>query len=243
MVRNIFTHCILLIIIITMFLQCSAPTPGSGTQTTNGICIIMSQNSLSGYLYAIDNENIQKKITGSSSIQLQLFSTKYQPYDSQGFYKPIPIDSNGDFTADFLENGTYNLLANDIYSSSALLFSGLSIYASSQKVTKELLFSHWSTIHGTVTDSSQLNAPFKGVFIRGTPFFTLTNSSGEFSIEQVPSGNYYIFADYFTKTSNRGYTKIKGSYLDSTDAINTYTDSLQLSITDDSLSQQIKMKL
>jgi hypothetical protein len=224
-------------------MQCSAPTPGSGTQTTNGICISVSQNSLDGYLYTIDNENIKKRITGSATIQIQLFSTNYQPYDSQGFYKSLLIESNGGFAADFLENGTYNLLANDTYSSSALLFSGLSIHDSLQKFTKELPFSHWGTIHGTITDSSQLAVPYKGVFILGTPFFTLTDSLGEFNIGQVPSGSYSIFADYFTKTSNRGYTKIKGIHLDSTDAIDTYTDSLRVSITEDSLSQQIKMKL
>ena len=52
---------------------------------------------------------------------------------------------------------------------------------------------------GKLTDATGVPLSLYDVYIPGSPFFTVTDSSGGFVIDSVPEGNYRV---YFSKSSN-----------------------------------------
>lgn len=243
MLKRECIYCTVIITISLLILQCGSPVAGSGTQTTNGICVTVASNSVKGQLYSVDNEDVRKNVTDAADIELTLFSENYQPYDSQGFSKLLVIDDTGAFFADSLQNGIYNLLSVNNTDSTTVIFQGLTVTGSQENLSKEILFSRWQPIKVTITDSSRLNVPYKGVYIPGTPFFSIASNSDTFCFEKIPTGSYEVFADYFTKSQTGRFLRVKG-FQDTTNSDNMkiYTDSISVTV-DDSLVTKIEMKL
>ena len=67
------------------------------------------------------------------------------------------------------------------------------------------LYARPASIAGTVTDSS--GRPFAGVSVRlgGTPFSVLSDSSGRFRLDSLPSGRFTIIAEHASYTQAGSY--------------------------------------
>lgn len=243
MLRWEYIYCAVIVIITLLILQCGSPVAGSGTQTTNGIYVTVASNSVQGYLYSVDNENVRKNVTDTADVELILFSENYQPYDSQGFSKVLVIDDTGAFFADSLQDGNYNLLSVNNTDSTSVIFKGLTVTGLHEDYSKDMLFSRWRSIKVTIDDSSRLDVPYKGVYIPGTPFFSIASNSDTFCLDKISSETYKVFADYFTKSGTGRFLRVKG-FKDTTDSDNLkiYTDSISVTV-DDSLVNKIDMKL
>ncbi len=243
MLRREYIYCTVIILIALLILQCGSPVAGSGTQTTNGICVTVASNSVQGQLYSVDNENVRKNVTNAADIEIILFSEDYQPYDSQGFSKTLVIDDTGAFFADSLQNGKYNLLSVNNRDSTSVIFNGLTVTGLHEDYSKDMLFSRWRSIKVTINDFSRLDVPYKGVYIPGTPFFSVASNSDTFYLEKISTGRYQVFADYFTMSGTGHFLRVKG-FQDTTnsDNLKIYTDSISVT-TDDSLVNKIDMKL
>lgn len=221
----------------------SADTDGSGTQTTNGICVLKGDNYLSGYAFSVGPDSSQKVLRGRTSITLRLLSSDFQPYDGKGYDTIVHLDSAGIFEFNSLQDGYYNLMATDTLDSVSLLFQVLPVFDSIVAYTKTLLLARTGALEGIINDSSSVDAYRRGVYIAGTPFFSLADSlSGAFHFSGVPAGSYLLKADYFIKTRGSGYVRLKG-IMQGIDTLTVYTDSIGVIVSPDSVSRSLNLGL
>ena len=216
---------------------------GSGTQTTNGICVVSHDGSISGYVFAVDPADSSREIPAEvKPVSLQLFSSVYRPYDGAGF-SVIPVqDGTGSFTCDSLERGLYNLFAYDSLKSGAALIQEIPINDSTGQFTVRAFFAPWVTVQGVIHDTSAMQADFRGAYITGTPFFAVADSIGAFSFPRVPAGDYTIKADYFIASQGTRYLRAKG-FIVPDDTLVVYTDSIEVNIRFDSLVHRVELSL
>ncbi|NLD99496.1 MAG: carboxypeptidase regulatory-like domain-containing protein [Fibrobacter sp.] len=208
---------------------------GSGTLTTNGVCIISAGGSLSGYFFTLDAMGMDgEAIMQNPPVSIRIFDNGYRPYDLHGFSKIIVPDSNGTFQCDSLVPGLYNVFGYDTIESQCFFLKEIPVATAGSEQTFRKSFSAGSTITGTVRDSTELNVDKKGVYIIGSPFFCITDSTGSFLLTQVPPGVYTIKADYFVPSNSDDirYTRIKGSkpITSIVDTLIMYTDSVTVEI-------------
>jgi hypothetical protein len=233
-----------LVAVLCIGLACSSDialsVDGSGTQTTNGIRISSINSTLHGKVFTTASDSSQEIPARGMDISLQLFGSDYQPYDHEGFCAIISLDSTGSFEYDSLESGFYNVVAYDTINASGIFFSNIPVGDSIGEYSKRQLLGPLGTISGSVNIISTMLSDYRGVYIIGTPFFELTDSSGAFSLTRIPTAVYEVKADYFTKTWGPGYTRIRG-YITPVDTLIVYTDSVKVNMNTDSLLKYIEL--
>jgi hypothetical protein len=218
----------------------SVDSSGSGTLTTNGIRISSRNSALRGNVFTILADSSQEIPARGMGISLQVFRSDYQPYDYKGFSATMTLDSTGSFEYDSLESGSYNVLSYDTVNAVGVFIANIPVGDSIRDYSLKQLFDSLGIIKGSVNSISTMESNYRGVYITGTPFFTLTDSAGAFSLMRIPMGAYEVKTDFFSKTRNFGYTRIKG-YLSPVDTLVVYTDSARVNMSSDSLMQYIKL--
>jgi hypothetical protein len=240
-------RCIVLYLSLAFSIQCGRGPDiagsGSGTQTTNGICIASQNGKVSGYVFTVDPEDSLKETpTDTISVSIQLFNSKYQPYDQNGLSMTLVPDSAGRFHCDTALSGNFTMLAYTMKGTAGVFFAGIPINDSVKEFTARKLFAPMGTVSGIIRDSSAMQADYKGAYILGTPFFCLTDSGGAFSFPRVPVGSYTIKADYFAFFRDSTYRRTKG-FMRANDTLIICTDSIKVDIWSDSLAPQVKLSL
>lgn len=200
---------ILTAFLVTLLMDCgtesilSLSTSGSGTQTTNGFCISSTQKILTGHAFTLLNDSTQERLTGHV-LDVQIFSECFQPYNNQGYHNAFQLDSQGGLSIDSLTEGFYNIFVTDSINSTMLLFQSVPVFDSTNQYEKKLHFLASGTISGVLSDTSLLTVQndsiFAGIFILGTPFFSVVDSSGSFSFPHVPVGLYMVNTGYFNRS-------------------------------------------
>jgi len=153
---------------------------GSSSETTNGVTITASQNSING-------KTRPDALVG-------LYSTDYISYNDSGFADTTFANDHGGFAFEMLYEGYYNLLIRDIESSEALFVKSITL--SSEKVYSISVdtIENTGAIKGNTTeiDSILFNSVFADVHIGGSPFCTKTDIEGNYLISDLPVGEYRL---------------------------------------------------
>ncbi|HLV31922.1 MAG TPA: hypothetical protein VKY57_10165 [Chitinispirillaceae bacterium] len=246
-------HSIICFLSLAIYLltSCSSDIAGtgSGTQTTNGICISSNKSNLTGYICSIDSEQNLKQISPDTfPVSLQIFSSDYKPYNKTGFSRILYTDNTGYFSCDTLLSGIFNILAYDQYENSGIFFKNIPLGDTLNNYTVHKLFTPCKTIKGVINDSSNINANAIAAYIIGTPFFELADSTGLFFLHKIPVAQYTIQADYFALSQGRSLDIIVrpgsvGDTISVSDTIATYTDKIKIQIDSDSMMHHVELTL
>ena len=234
---------------LLMLISCSTNVAdgGSGTQTTNGICVVSHNGTLSGYVFAIDPADGSREIpVAAVPVSLRLFGADYHPFDKSGFGATPVIDSAGSFTCDSLQSGRYNMFAYDTSAGVGIFIGDIPVGDSAGDYSAQKRFAPWRMVRGVIHNASAMPADYRGGYIAGTPFFALADSIGVFSFMRVPVGTYTIKADYFTVSHVRSqdsvYLRTKG-FLRTVDTLVIYTDSINVDIRSDTPVHRVELSL
>ncbi|NLL14922.1 MAG: carboxypeptidase regulatory-like domain-containing protein [Fibrobacter sp.] len=173
--------------LFTMFF-CLCGNNVAGSETTNGdqIIVIASKGSIYG--------------TAPVGHTIYLFSSDYCPYNDSGFSSTAIADSSGAFSFNNLEIGEYAVYCK-LADSDLSVFVKLMLNRSDGWGIADTVFAFGEngSFSGKLTDATGVPLSLYDVYIPGSPFFTVTDSSGGFVIDSVPEGNYRV---YFSKSSN-----------------------------------------
>lgn len=157
----------------------------AGSETTNGDQIVVTAS--------------KDRIYGTAPVghTIYLFSSDYYPYNDSGFSSTATADSSGTFSFNNLENGEYALYCKLAGSDLSVFFK--LILGSWGNTDTVFAFGENGSFSGKLIDDSGVPLSLYNVYIPGSPFFTVTDSSGVFVIDRIPEGNYKV---YFSRSSN-----------------------------------------
>lgn len=168
-----------------LIVHCTGTDPNSvagGLETTNGVTISIADGSISG-------------VTAPHS-RVILCDTAYVPpeIDTQWYIDTSISDIRGRFTFSELPKGDYALAVRNTDLTSGCLITPLPVDpANSTRINYSSMFVPLAVLPvQTRADSS--TAPKSVVFIKGTPFATITGDTGSGSLTGIPSGSYRIEA-------------------------------------------------
>jgi hypothetical protein len=114
------------------------------------------------------------------------------PYNDSGFDTSTQCDQNGRFDFGRLNSGTYNVEVTYTDSGYAAFFSAVHVDPSAGPDTFRSVLGAVGSVSGYVKDTSGRIYPMLPVYFLGSPFFNRADTSGFFSIQQVPAGNFYL---------------------------------------------------
>lgn len=217
------------------------PVAGSGTQTTNGLCVEVAGNVLYGYIFTRDIDGSETR-SGPRTVRIELRAAAYKPYDHVGFSAAYTPDSTGGFTSGVLADGLYNILAFDTASGAGTAI--LQVYAGqgAGPFTRRNTFASLGSIGGRVVRGSIDTLPM-GVYIPGSPWFALTDTAGTFLLGNVPAETYGVCADYFQATRSPGvYYRIAGKYTHS-DTLTVLTDTATVHLAEGEMVFNVNLTL
>ncbi len=166
-------------------LHCTVSNPDTvagGLETTNGITFSIANGSISG-------------VTAPKT-RVILCDTAYVPPEisPQRYIDTAISDAGGHFTFSELPRGSYALAAGNADLTSGCLITPLMVDpGSSTRINDSALFVPLAALP-VQTRSDSTTAAGSIVFIRGTPFATLTGEAGAGSLSGIPSGVYRIEA-------------------------------------------------
>jgi hypothetical protein len=163
----------------------SSPTAGSGSKTTNTIEVSAASNSVSG--------------TAPEGILISLYSAGYLPHLDSGFTGSALVAEDGEFSFSALDTGTYTVLAQDTSSETALIFMEVPVYPHTSGFSISDTLNLTAVISGIVYKDT-LKQEAATVYIKGTPFYDSTDSSGSFLINNVPGATYTLHAEFVSRT-------------------------------------------
>lgn len=157
----------------------------AGSETTNGdqMVVTASKDSIYG--------------TAPVGHTIYLFSSDYCPYNDSGFSRTAIADSSGAFSFNNLKNGEYAVYCK-LADSDLSVFVKL-ILGSWGNTDTVFAFGENGSFSGKLIDATGVPLSLYNVYIPGSPFFTVTDSSGGFVIDSIPEGNYKV---YFSRNSN-----------------------------------------
>ncbi|NLD95010.1 MAG: carboxypeptidase-like regulatory domain-containing protein [Fibrobacter sp.] len=165
----------LLISCLLLALTYCSTTPIAGSETTNGITVAVVDNKFLG--------------TTTPSSRVYCFSSTYNPDSGTGFADTVTADTYGRFTISDCPLSTYTIYTYSSGIDSAAIIQNIS--NSSNKPDTGTAFQGVASINGTTSNDGAaiVNAL---VYIPGTPFITTSDSSGTFSIQNIPKGTFTI---------------------------------------------------
>jgi hypothetical protein len=130
---------------------------------------------------------------------VSLFAIEFQPQLDSGFRQDIAPDSQGHFHFSDLPPGHYRLMVQNPLSEKATLLDSL-VLPSPALVARRAVMLATGTLTGVLirssidnpnADSLPSQSGFFGmVYAPGTPFFTLSDSLGRYSLTGIPAGRY-----------------------------------------------------
>ncbi len=233
-------------ILLLLFFACEKNCPvsgtsGSGTQTTNGAGVSISDSMIRVSLFSENADGLQIRDTDVASVSVYLFGKTYTAFNFNGFADTLKPSDSAIFIFKPSSKDTYNLFIINKSRNIGLSVLGISLSSSSSTFFHREYFSPLHFLSGTVRDSSQITSPFTGVFIAGSPFFSLSDSLGRFHLSSVPAGPYEIIADFFSQVTDNTYKQVLLGF--GTDIEKSFADSVFYKIGADSTNNSLDFSL
>lgn len=179
------SHILLFGIIAQLLFSCSNNIAGS--ETTNGDKIIVTATA--------------DKIYGTAPAgnTIHLFSNNYCPYKDSGFSGVCKVDTSGTFSFSNLLQGEYTIHCTRANPDSSAIIQSIMVQPNNFNSSDTAAFDENGSFSGILLDSYGVPLSQSYVYISGSPFFSITDSSGMYSISAVPKGNYQVT---FSRVSN-----------------------------------------
>lgn len=175
--NNLLT-CIVLMVSMVCF--CSIDQmAGNSSQTGNSGITVQSYSG---------------QISGKSIPDLSIFIYKdnYLPYSiNKGFCDSIISDDSGHFAFTSIPSGYYNLLAREKVGEKSVFIKRIPVFTDSTKLLYDTLRKP-GFLTGISTDKAGNNLVLSYVFVKGSPFYTVTNNSGKFLLGPLPPNSYTL---------------------------------------------------
>lgn len=152
----------------------------AGTETTNGdgFTITASTNYIEG--------------TAPNGFMVELYSSDFYPHTNKGYKKSTTIDSNMIYKFTNLESGTYNLYCHSVTNDTSVFIQKIHIDELNGTNTDTIDFTTTGSVSGNLIDTNSEPIQNAHVYIIGSPFYTVTNNSGSYTINEIPAGSYKI---------------------------------------------------
>lgn len=177
---------ILLFGVFALFL-CSCGNNLAGSETTNGDEVMVTATA--DRIYG----------TAPAGNKVYLFSNHYCPYNDSGFSSVSKTDTSGSFSFNNLAEGEYTIYCKLANSDSSVIIQSIQVQSNHWSTPDTVEFDENGSFSGKLIDSSGIALSQSYVYISGSPFFTITDSSGIYILKAVPKGNYLVT---FSKESN-----------------------------------------
>ena len=186
------TKKLLIIIVVFSTLLCGCSTQnlagGNSSQTGNNGMTLSA---------------ISQTITGTTipHSYVAVYADSFLPYqDTLGFFDSTIANDSGNFSFTNLSPGYYNVFVEN----RAISRGGMA-FVQKIPVFRDSLFAdtldslaHSGFITGNAVDSLKNPLFLSYIFVKGSPFYTLTKTNGDFLLGPLPAGKYKVglFADY-----------------------------------------------
>jgi hypothetical protein len=121
-----------------------------------------------------------------------MYSSDHVPPGAWGTADSTRADSLGVFLFDSLADGTYNLIARDTVTATAVLYNELVVGSDSIFISTTKDFSSTGTLVGLLRDKDSTVFPFSYCFLVGTPFHTVSDDDGYIRYDNLPAGSYTV---------------------------------------------------
>jgi hypothetical protein len=179
-----------------LFWACSSSplAGGNSSQTGNsGITVASLYKSISG--------------TTRPGAQVFIYGRSYLPYATPpGFHDSTVANDSGRFAFDAVDTGYVNLLVNDELHGTTGFIKNIPVFANSAFADTIDTLRRPGLLAGTATDSAGLALALSYVYVRGSPFYTVTKNNGDFLLGPLPEGSYTIslYANFKVAIANPG---------------------------------------
>jgi hypothetical protein len=186
-----------LAVTVALTLCTSGPTGSAGTETTNGVTVATTGDTVSG-----------RTIPGTMVL---LFSADYLPHTGGGLADSTVAGADGSFSFGNVPAGSYTVIARN---DSALLGAQVdSIEIGADPVVGDSVeFGNLFTLSGTV-EMQGIGQPGAVVYVPASPYCDTAEALGEFSIGGVVPGSYRIIASYTEQVFGDEYADTLGVML------------------------------
>lgn len=169
---------------------------GGATETVNARVII-------------SDSTVEVTVISDTTVfaDVMIFDENYNPVTKTGYCdSAVGIRADSGIVFDKL-SGTYNIIICNRPSQTQLLFSDIIAGRSNTDTLSDTLDTPGS-ITGTVSFNKQ-STPSVMVYLRGTSFYTESDSVGSFQLQGIPDGDYFIKAvmSYLKDSSERSVGK------------------------------------
>jgi hypothetical protein len=188
--HTIFRYCILAA--CALFWSCSTDTgpTQAGSETTNGIAVAVAATTIEG--------------STAPNATVFVYSADYAPDSITAYKDTIGVDQSGAFTVYSVPEGVYNIFA--FADNRALGAAVQNVPVSPQGAFADTVpFDSLSAISGMVLLDSmpQISAT---VYVRGSPFETISDSAGAFELRDIPPGSFLVAARFRPRDIYTVYT-------------------------------------
>jgi|WetSurMetagenome_2_1015567.scaffolds.fasta_scaffold00148_24 hypothetical protein len=165
---------------VALFFACSsAPLAGGNSSQTgnNGITVAAASQSVSGATRA--------------GAKLWIYDQEYRPYaNPPGFRDSTVASDSGRFAFTLQTQGYYNLLVHD--ESGDGFIRHIPVFTDSVFTDTLDSLSSPGFIAGTASDDGGRILPLGYIFVKGSPFYTVSRNDGWFLLGPLPPGGYYL---------------------------------------------------
>jgi hypothetical protein len=170
----------------------------AGTETTNGdqITITTKADYIEG--------------TAPSGSEVRIYAENYCPYNDSGFRMNSIVNDSGEFRFDKLKPGNYNFYCKSAIRDSAIFVQKIQVALSNSADNDTVAFTGSGSVEGKLIDTLSKPVVNAYAFIKGSPFFVLTNAEGAFSFSKIPQGKYSIS---FVDINRNGHPVKGGTYI------------------------------
>lgn len=177
---NTIVRFLLLVIIPSLLMRCTSSLAGSGSQTSNGLTVLVKQKSITVY--------------AQPGFLIDLLSSNYSSLSAESFRKSAIIGQDSMFLFENLNpDCSYKLLAFSPDSLNGIHVPDLIPGNHADTVMKYDSLFQTTVIEGNVADSVKISDyHLKSVLIRNTPFVAQIQSAYRFTIRHVPQGSYTL---------------------------------------------------
>jgi len=197
---------------------------GNSSGTGNGAVVYASSDRIEGVTMPLSTA--------------KLYSQDWLPFlDSGSFADSLAVDSSGVFAFLSIPRGYYNLIIFSADQKKSGIFQNIPCQTSLVWADTIDSLKAPGFLHGFATILADTLA-FSWAYVKGTPFYGLTDVHGKFSINALPPSRYIVRLDgLYTKSGNGPLMAI--SFTNSS-AQSALIDSVTVSVFSDSVSQIIK---
>ena len=168
---------IVLFTMMSFIVSCTGngPMSGSGSQTTNSITVAVRADSIT--------------VTGERDLTVQIYAAGYVPVDDSG-YADTGMLCGGSCLFSALPPDTYTVLVTDPVERVSAIVQHIQVTGTGNDVYTDSL-EPGGSLGGTVQLNGQpLIAGF--VYVKGTPFSTVSNETGTYRLSPLPFGSYRL---------------------------------------------------